>query len=60
MIQRVIVQDQVGKTVLNNPLKQPCDENELRAEFTKGKLPILALTIDTVGTALVTVGKTLH
>jgi len=56
-IKRVIVESMNGTTVVNNPLKAPVTEAELRVPFQRLKLPILSVVVDTVGTALVKVGK---
>ena len=56
-IKHVIVESMDGTTVVNNPLKDPVTEGELRAVFQRSKLPILSVAVDTVGTALVKVNK---
>lgn len=59
MIQRVIVQDINGRHVLNKPIF-PVTEAELRAQFSaQCKVPILSVSVDSVGCALVVVAKRL-
>lgn len=58
-IRKIIVQSMNNVTVTNNPLKDICTEDELRKEFAKQKLPILSVSIDSVGTALVVIAKNL-
>jgi hypothetical protein len=55
MIQRIIVEDRKGITVLNNPLKEVCQREDIELEFAKAKLPVLSIDVDVVGVALIRV-----
>ena len=55
MIQRVIVEDRKGITVLNNPLKEMCQMEDIEREFAKVKLPVLSIDVDVAGVALIRV-----
>ena len=57
MIQRIIIKDINGITVLNNHLKEMCQREDIEREFIKAGLPILSINVDTVGVALVQVAR---
>lgn len=55
MIRRVIVQSANHITILNSPLVNPTTIEVLRESFAAKCLSVLAIGVDIVGTALVTV-----
>ena len=57
MIQRLIVESANGVCVVNQPLDRPYSEAEVRAVLEAEKLPVVSLDVDTVGTALVVIGR---
>ncbi len=57
MIQRLIVESFNGVCVVNQPLDRRYSEAEVRAVLEAEKLPVISLDVDTVGTALVVIGR---
>ena len=57
MIQRLIVESANGVCIVNQPLDRRYSEAEVRAVLEAEKLPVMSLDVDTVGTALVVIGR---
>jgi len=58
-IQRVIVQDNQNRHVLANRLNPVCSEQQVREQFARARLPILSLSVDTVGVASIVLANRL-